>query len=88
MFISIEHEIHNPREFQKRAVTVFPLPDDLQLHLFLPADDLSRATCLYEADSIARLSEYLDGKLGDASSQHYFRIAETEAIGLPHRETV
>jgi len=65
MFIAIEHDIHDPEQFQECAEEVFPLPDELQVY---PATDMSRAVCLYEAPSIDRLSEYLDNKLGKSST--------------------
>lgn len=83
MFIAIEHDIHDPRSFQKCAEDVFPLPDGLHVHQFFPATDMSRAVCLYEAPSVDRLSEYLDGTLGDSSTQRYFPITTAHAIGLP-----
>jgi len=83
MFIAIEHSIHDPTRFQSRGEQVFPLPDDLHVHHFLPANDFGRASCLYEAPSIDRLREYLDAKLGDASTQRYFAVADQAAIGLP-----
>jgi hypothetical protein len=88
MFIAIEHVIHDPASFQERGEQVFPLPDDLHVHQFLPAADLSRAACLYEAPSVDRLQGYLDAKLGDASTQRYFPVAEAGAIGLPGRVAV
>lgn len=87
MFVAIEHDIHDPQAFQTRAEAVFPLPEDLQVHQFFPADDLSRAACLYEAPSIDRVRDYLDGKLGDASTQRYFEVAPGGAIGLPQEDT-
>lgn len=83
MFIAIEHQIHDPEKFGKCAEEVFPLPDDLHVHQFFPAADMSRAVCLYEAPSIERLSEYLDAKLNPASTQHYFPVLTEHAIGLP-----
>lgn len=83
MFIAIQHEIHNPEKFQQCAEEVFPLPEDLHVHQFLPATDLSKAVCLYEAPSIDQLSEYLDNKLGEASTQRYFPVNGEHAIGLP-----
>jgi hypothetical protein len=85
MFIAIEHRIHDPEKFQQCAEQVFPLPAGLHVHQFLPAADLSRATCLYEADSISLVQEYLDKALGDSSTQTYFPVAESHAIGLPSR---
>lgn len=86
MFIAIEHDIHDPQKFQACAEEVFPLPEDLHVHQFFPAHDLSRAACLYEAPSIDRLRDHIDGKLGDASTQRYFPVAEDEAIGLPQHQ--
>lgn len=85
MFIAIEHEIHDPRQFQECAEQVFPLPDGLHVHQFLPASDLSRAVCLYEAASVDAVRDYLDSALGTASTQRYFPVAEEHAIGLPGR---
>jgi len=83
MFIAIEHEIHDPQRFQQCAEQVFPLPEGLHVHQFLPATNLRKAACLYEAPSIERLQAYLDAALGDASTQRYFPVAEGQAIGLP-----
>jgi hypothetical protein len=83
MFIAIEHEIHDAAKFQKCAERVFPLPEGLRVHQFLPASDLSRAVCLYEAKSVDAVREHLDAALGEASTQRYFPVAEAHAIGLP-----
>jgi len=83
MLIAIEHDINDPETFQQCAEKVFPLPDGFHVHQFFPAMDMSRAVCLYEASSIDQLSEYLDNKLGESSSQHYFPVLEEKAIGLP-----
>lgn len=86
MYIAIEHDIHDPAGFQRCAEQVFPLPDGLHVHQFLPAEDLRRAACLYEAPSIEQLRGYLDPVLGAASTQRYFAVAEGHAIGLPTRQ--
>jgi hypothetical protein len=86
MFIAIKHDIHDPRSFQARAEDVFPLPEGLWLHHFLPADDLSEAVCLYEAPSVDHVRDHLDAKLGDASTQRYFPVSESHAVGLPSDE--
>ena len=85
MFIVINHEIHDAAKFQARAEKAMPPPDGLHVHMFLPAEDLSRATCLYEAESLEQVREFVDGALGDSSTQFYFPIAEDHALGLPAR---
>jgi hypothetical protein len=83
MFIAIEHDIHEPETFQRRGEQVFPLPDGLTVHHFLPSADFTRAWCLYDAPSVERLQGHLDGKLGDASTQRYFPVHVEAAMGLP-----
>ncbi|WP_194777896.1 hypothetical protein [Pararhodonellum marinum] len=85
MFIAIKHEIHDPKKFQKCAEEVFPLPDHLHVHHFYPSVNMKEAVCLYEAASIDQLSEYLDQKLGTASTQYYFTVLSEHAIGLPEQ---
>jgi hypothetical protein len=86
MFILIDHDIRNPAKFQQCAEKVFPLPDGLQVHLFLPATDFSRATCLYEADSVDRVRNFVDPLLGDSAKNTYVPIAAEHAMGLPERQ--
>lgn len=88
MFIAVEHDIHDPQAFKACLGASFPLPDDIRLHQFLPANDLGRATCLLEAPSIDRLHAWHDEDLGlsEASTQYYFPVAEEEAIGLPQSQ--
>ena len=88
MFIVIDHDIKDAAKFQKRAEKAFPLPDGLQVHMFLPAGDMSRATCLYEADSVGQVREFVDPLLGDAAVNTYVPIAAEHAIGLPERQAV
>ena len=83
MFITIIHEIHDPKQFQECAQRVFPLPEGLHVHQFLPATDMRQAACLYEAPSVDQLRDYIDGTLGKASSQRYFPVNEQHAVGLP-----
>lgn len=86
MFVAIEHDIQDAMKFRQRAEKAFPLPDGLHVHLFLPASDLSHATCLYEASSVDQVRDFVDGLLGDSSRNRYFGIAEEHAVGLPRRQ--
>ena len=87
MFIVIDHEIHDAAKFQSRAESAMPPPEGLHVHMFLPAEDLSRATCLYEADSVDPVRRFVDGALGDSATNRYVPIAEAHAMGLPVRQT-
>jgi hypothetical protein len=83
MFIMIDHQIRNPLRFQERVEASPPIPGGLHLHMFLPADDMSRATCLYEAVSLDSVRDFVDGVLGDAAVNSYVPIAAEQAMGLP-----
>lgn len=83
MYIAIEHDIHDATAFQRNAERVFPLPEDLVVHHFLPSADFSRANCLYEGPSVETVRDYLEPILGEASTQRYFAVAEGAALGLP-----
>lgn len=85
MFIVIDHEIHDATTFQQRAEKAFPLPSGLQVHFFLPANDFSRAVCLYEAPSVDAVRTYVDGLLGDSCTNRYVPVAEDHAMGLPRK---
>lgn len=83
MFIAIQHQIHNPAKFQECAKNVFPLPEELHVHHFFPSIDMKTAVCLYEAPSVKALSNYLESKLSEASTQQYFPVNPGNAIGIP-----
>lgn len=87
MFIVIDHDIVNAATFQQRAEKAFPLPKGLQVHMFLPASDMSRATCLYEAESLDKVRNFVDPLLGDSARNTYVPIAAEHAMGLPARQT-
>jgi hypothetical protein len=53
------------------------------LRQFLPPQDGSIATCLWEADSIDSLREWLDPATAGVTDNTYIAIDDENAIGLP-----
>jgi hypothetical protein len=86
MFITIEHDIHDPAEFQARAERAMSPPEGLHVHQFLPASGLSHATCLYEAAMLEEVRAFVNGALGPSSTQRYFPVARAGTMGLPARQ--
>lgn len=86
MFVMIDHDIKNASRFHARVEAAPQAPKGLHLHMFLPANDMSRATCLYEADSVASVRDFVDGVLGDAAVNTFIPVAAEHAIGLPTRQ--
>jgi hypothetical protein len=58
-------------------------PSDVQGRQFFPSTDRSEAVCLWEADSIDSLRNYLDPATAGASENKYFEIDTERAMGLP-----
>jgi len=50
---------------------------------FCPSKALSAATCVWEADAVDAVRDYIDSTLGDSSENTYFEINEEYAQGLP-----
>jgi hypothetical protein len=57
------------------------------LRQFLPPQDGSIATCLWEADSIDSLREWLDPATAGVTDNTYIAIDDENAIGLPETAT-
>ena len=58
-------------------------PPGVQLRQFLPAQDGSMAFCVWDADSIDNLRNYLDPATAGVTENAYFEIDAESAVGLP-----
>jgi len=86
MFIPVHHEIANPGEFWASAKSSLPnlfQPGVQRVVNVFPSNDMSEATCIWEADSIDTLDKYLRSKVLNWSKETYFEINATNAMGLP-----
>lgn len=50
---------------------------------FFPSTDRSEAVCLWEADSIDSLRDYLDPALEGVAENRYFEVNAEISMGLP-----
>lgn len=90
MYIIVNHYIKAPQNFWalvKEKATV--IPSHLTFHSSFPSNDLMKAVCVWEAESIEAVKDYLDQTFGDFSRNDYFEVNSTAAMGLPvlHRKT-
>lgn len=84
MKIGVIHDVDDPDAFVDRGQTMLSdVPDGIESRQFCPAEDWTAATCVWEAESVDQLSEFIDPALEDASSQQYFPINEEEGFGIP-----
>ena len=90
MYVGVIHKINDPQAMLSRGE---PLSDPANAPAgvrgleFFPAKDFNVATCLWEADSVEAVRDYVDGTLGDSCENSYFEIGKEHAHGLPQQET-
>jgi hypothetical protein len=58
-------------------------PPDARVRQFLPARDASAADCLWEAESLDALRDYLDAATRGICDNTYFEVASESALGIP-----
>jgi hypothetical protein len=58
-------------------------PEGVQVFHFLPAADASAADCLWEADSLGVLRDYLDPATRGICENTYFEVDSRLAMGVP-----
>lgn len=85
MYIIVNHNINNTEDFWASAQRHLPkLPKggvQRVLNIF-PNQNMDKATCVWEADSIENLQTYLKENLSAASHEGCFQINEAAAMGL------
>ncbi len=85
MHILVEHRIVDLDKFNSMdaADVAQGGGPGFKLQQFLPPQDGSTATCLWEADSIDSLREWLEPATAGVTENTYIPIDDENAIGLP-----
>ena len=86
MYVAVVHNVKDPQALLSRGEGLGDpsnAPAGVIPRQFCPSKDLSAATCVWEADSMDTVRDYVDGTLGDSSEQSYFEINTEFAQGLP-----
>jgi hypothetical protein len=91
MYVVVHHQIQD-------AATAFPrgeklmrgdgAPAGCRVLQFYPSSDAALVTCLWEAESVADVQQYVDSTLGDASVNTSYEVDSAQAfaerpLGLP-----
>ena len=85
MYIVGLHNISNTEDFWAFAQLNLPnLPEAgvKRIVSLFPNQSMDKCTCIWEADSIENLNEYLRKKIGSASVDSYYQVNEATAVGL------
>ena len=86
MTIVVYHEVNNPAEFwgaAQKSLPELPANGVQRVIQVLPNEDMTKATCVWEADSIETLDSYLRSKVHDWSKETYYEVNTANAMGLP-----
>ncbi len=84
MLVIAHHNISNPVEFWKAAKEKTQnLPSPLRVHGIYPSTDKMTATCLWEADNVKQVQDFLDKNTGKFAKNFSYEVNVKDAVGLP-----
>ncbi len=84
MYVVVQHRIKDAHAALSRGENVVEdAPPGMRARHFYPSQDLSAATCLWEAESVNAVRQYVDSTFGDSSENSYFEVDPERALGLP-----
>jgi hypothetical protein len=85
MHIVVQHRITDPEKFFSMDAEEVSGggPPGVQGLTFFPSQDQTLAVCVWEADSIDSVRDYLDPATAGASENTYFEVDGERAMGLP-----
>ena len=85
MHVVVHHRITDPEKFfsMNAEEVAGGGPPGVQGLKFFPSRDRSVAVCLWEADSIDTLRDYLDPATAGVSENAYFEVDRERSMGLP-----
>ena len=85
MHVVVQHRISDPEKFFSMDAEEVSEggPRGVRGLQFYPSQDEKVAVCLWEADSIDAIRDYLDPATAGASENTYFEVDGDRAMGLP-----
>jgi hypothetical protein len=85
MYIVVHHKVLDREKFLATDPKEIggSAPAGVEVRHFLPARDASSADCLWEAQSLDALRDYLDPATRGISENTYFEVDSVLAMGLP-----
>ncbi len=87
MFVIVQHKVIDPTTFfGDLAAVAANAPPGVHPRQFCPSADKTAAVCLWQAEAIAPVREYLDTVTGDAAENSYFEVSRELAVGLPETD--
>ena len=82
MYIVAIHTVSDAEKFWTLAKTT-PVPPHLKLHTVFPSTDGKKGTCLWEAESLPAVKQFVEPLTNGASTNEFMVVEPTNAVGLP-----
>ena len=84
MLIIAHHIINDPQAFWSAAEEVTKnLPGNLKVHGVYPSMDGKTGTCLWEAENVQEVQQFLDENAGKFAKNFCYEVNVEKSIGLP-----
>lgn len=84
MYVVAKHRIKDAEKFFSLSqAAADQAPPGVYGRQFCPSRDRTEAVCLWEADSVETVRDYLDSLAGGSSENAYFQVSTDHAIGIP-----
>lgn len=86
MIIVVNHKINNTGDFwasAQKSLPELPVNGVQRIMQVMPNTFMTEAVCVWEADSIEKLDEYLRSKVHDWSTEEYYELNTAAAMGMP-----
>jgi hypothetical protein len=90
MYVVVHHQITDAQTAFSRGRDMLEgtgAPHGARALQFYPSRDQSAVSCLWEADSVDAVQQYVDSTLGDSSENSCFEVNTEQARGLPQPAT-
>ena len=82
MYIVAIHTISNPEKFWTAAKTL-AVPPHIKPHTVFPSTDGAKGMCLWQAESLGAMKQFLEPVTSGVASNEYMVVADANAVGLP-----
>jgi len=84
MYVLVQHSISDPAIFWNTADPANN-PPNVKLHHSFPTPDGTRAVCIWEAESIDAVRNFLDPLFGKVTRNEYFTVENKEGFARPSK---
>jgi hypothetical protein len=92
MHVVVRHYINDSAKWERGVKNIMSMVEQQRLPAgvkplqYLPGVDGRHADCVWEANSVATVRDFLDRETAGAARNEYFEVKADAAIGLPKAE--